>query len=165
MPNQEIAVTWLKARRERAFRLLAAREHSLAELHAKLTRLTKKEQEQPSLLPEQSVRNELIDKLIEELLEQNFVSNERFIASLSNKILRQGKGPLAFKLACQEHQLENHLIADTSAKLEQLWPEQLARVVEKKFGSSLPTNPKDQAKVYRFLASRGFTPSQISQLF
>lgn len=165
-PDQsEVANNWLKARRERALRYLATREHSVAELTSKLAKLTKKEQEQPSLLPSATARQAVIDNLISELIEQNYLSNQRFIVSLSNKILRQGKGPQAFKMACQEHQLESYLVSEKLEKLEALWPAQIERVAIKKFGEQMPSEQKEKAKAYRFLASRGFTPNQIHSLF
>lgn len=166
MPTQaDLTATWLKARRERALRYLAARDHSQAELTKKLTQLTRKEQQQADQQPSAASREELVAGLIDELLANNYLCDERFLHSLTNKLLRQGKGPIAFKQAFQEHKLAADLVAEQLDKLEEIWPEQLARVATKKFGEELPSEQKAKAKAFRFLASRGFTPNQIFSLF
>lgn len=163
MLDENSSATWLEARRERAFRLLSSREHSQAELSRKLNQLSRKEAAQTHLLPDVATRSQLTEGLVAELVERDYLSDERFIRSLRDKILRQGKGVIAFKFACREHQLASSLVNAELMNLEAIWPVQIARVITKKFGDQLPADQKSRAKAYRFLASRGFTPDLIQK--
>lgn len=163
MLNADQLAVWLQARRERAFRLLSSREHSQAELSRKLNQLTRREAAKPDLAPDATTRSQLIEELVAELVERDYQSDERFIRSLRDKILCQGKGVIAFKFACREHQLASSLVNAELMNLEEIWPEQISRVIAKKFGNQLPTDQKSRAKAYRFLASRGFTSDLIQK--
>ncbi|NLW04024.1 MAG: regulatory protein RecX [Pseudomonadaceae bacterium] len=157
------AKKWLKARRERAFRLLAAREQSLHELREKLLKPTSAELADPQKTPPTSTCQALVDQLIDFLLEHDLQSDERFIDDLSNKFLRQGKGPIALKQGYYQHQLEASLVYRHLQSLEHLWYLQVMRVREKRFGDQPPANQREIGQMQRFLAQRGFTPSQIRQ--
>ncbi|GLR62747.1 regulatory protein RecX [Marinospirillum insulare] len=161
--QDDLALDWIKARRERAFRLLAAREQSLHELQEKLLKPTSAETANPEKTPSQAKCTELIDQLIDWLLEHDLQSDERFIESLTNKYLRQGKGPLALQQGYWKHQLDKDLITQQLKRLEPLWYAQVMRVREKRFGHLAPSDQREAAKMQRFLASRGFTPDQIRQ--
>lgn len=152
---------WIQARRERAFRLLAAREQSQQELQEKLLKPTAQEIANPDLIPGIEVQEQLVQDLMQWLQEQDLQSDARFIASLTNKLLRQGKGIYAFKQAWSQHQLAPNLIAAQLAQLEDLWEQQVIRVKEKRFGTQPPVDARDAAKMQRFLAQKGFTAAQI----
>lgn len=161
--HNSIAKKWIKARRERAFRLLAAREQSLHELREKLFKPTKAETEDPEKTPPTATCQTLLDELIEFLLKHDLQSDKRFIEDLSNKFLRQGKGPIALEQAFRQHQLDKNLISQQFATLEHLWYPQVMRVREKRFGDQAPINQREVGQMQRFLAQRGFTPDLIRQ--
>lgn len=159
--QDSVAEAWIKARRERAFRLLAAREQSLHELREKLFKPTAAETADPEKTPDQATCTELINQLIEFLLEHDLQSDERFIESLANKFLRQGKGPLALQQGYWKHQLAKQLVNQQLKSLEPLWYPQIMRVREKRFGNQPPIDQREAGKMQRFLAQRGFTPDLI----
>lgn len=158
-----IATDWIKARRERALRLLAAREQSLHELGEKLLRPTAAETADPKKIPPSAICAELLEQLIAWLLELDLQSDQRFIESITNKTLRQGKGPIALQQVYRQHHLDATLVNLQLQNLEDLWYPQIMRVREKRFGNQLPTDKREIGQMQRFLAQRGFTPNQIRQ--
>ena len=156
---------WQKGLRERAFRLLARREHSRQELASKLlyprnSPTKHKIQLPPEDLSHQQVQDE-IEQLLNKLEANDLLSDERFAETLTRQYLRKGKGLLALQQAYQEHQLDSAITRPLLNNLAPLWQEQANRVREKRFGDQPPANQKEAAKMQRFLASRGFTPEQI----
>lgn len=156
---------WQKGLRERAFRLLARREHSRYELGDKL--LTPRNspsqykiQPPPDNLSSTQIHAE-INLLLDKLETNNLLSNQRFAENLTNQYLRKGKGPLALKQAYQTHRLDESITQPLLAKLAHRWQEQANRVREKRFGTLPAADPRDAAKMQRFLAQRGFTSEQI----
>ena len=161
--QDSIATDWIRARRERAFRLLAAREQSLHELREKLLKPTAKEMADPSKIPASAICAELLEPLIAWLLELDLQSDQRFIEGITNKLLRQGKGPIALQQVYRQHHLDATLVNLHLQSLEGLWYSQVMRVREKRFGDQAPANQREIGQMQRFLAQRGFTPHQIRQ--
>lgn len=155
---------WLQARRERAFRLLAAREHSRHELREKLLRdhnKTRPEQDETPLFQEPEQATSLIEQLLDQLAEQQLQSDQRFLDSQVRQYLSRGKGPLALQQACRQHRLDPVQVSEALQALDKLWPRQIQRVREKRFGNEPPADAREAARMQRFLAQRGFTPEQI----
>lgn len=161
--KSRIATDWIKARRERAFRLLAAREQSLHELREKLLKPTAAEAADPSKIPPSAICAELLEQLIAWLLELDLQSDQRFIEGMANKMLRQGKGPIALQQVYRQHHLDATLVNRHLQSLEDLWYPQVMRVRERRFGDQAPVNQREIGQMQRFLAQRGFTPHQIRQ--
>lgn len=156
---------WQKGLRERAFRLLARREHSRQELGSKLLNprnspTKHKIQAPPEELSRQQIQH-AIEQLLDKLVANDLLSDERFADNLTRQYLRKGKGPLALQQAYQEHQLDSAITQPLLSKLAHLWQEQANRVREKRFGDQPPVDQREAAKMQRFLASRGFTSEQI----
>jgi regulatory protein len=156
---------WQKGLRERAFRLLARREHSRHELTDKLFSPRNSPSKHKILPPPENlssaqVRAE-INLLLDKLETNGLLSDQRFAENLTNQYLRKGKGPLALKQAYQAHQLDESITQPLLAALAHRWQEQANRVREKRFGSLPAADQKDAAKMQRFLAQRGFSPEQI----
>lgn len=155
---------WLQARRERAFRLLAAREHSRNELREKLLRNNGRDdlpEDDTPLFTEPEQATNLIEQLLDQLAEQQLQSDRRFLDSLVRQYLSRGKGPLALQQACRQHRLDPAAVNETLQHLEKSWPRQIQRVKEKRFGNEPPADVREAARMQRFLAQRGFTPEQI----
>lgn len=159
--QDSIAENWIRARRERAFRLLAIREQSLHELHEKLLKPTSKETADPDKTPPLATCNQLINQLVEWLLKHDLQSDQRFIEDLTNKLLRQGKGPIALRQAYRKHQLDSALVNEQLTALDALWYQQIMRVREKRFGDQAPIDMREAGQMQRFLAQRGFTQGLI----
>ena len=136
------------ALRVRALRLLGRREHSRAELTAKL----KAEAEDPQAL----------EKLLDEFEQRGWLSEARVADSVLHARRRR------FGLARIEHELRAKGLSPETVEraLDQAAATELesARAVwSKKFGR-LPVNLTERARQSRFLASRGFSAQVIRRV-
>jgi regulatory protein len=132
----------------RALKYLSAREHSRAELARKLA-------------PHASSLDEL-DALLNTLEAANWLSAERFVASMVHRKAAQ-YGTLRMQSELSRHQLPKEL---TQTAIEDLRNTELERAHAlwlKRF--KVPANtPQEQAKQARFLASRGFQGDTIRRV-
>ncbi|USA54048.1 regulatory protein RecX [Acinetobacter sp. C32I] len=126
--------------RSYAFALLTRRDYSQAELVAKLN--------QYAINPEE------VAKLVEELAQQNYQSDQRVAELTLASQLRKGKGLQRIKQALKAKQLDSDLITEELQDVD--WLNQAYQLKLKKFGQEVATDPKIKAKQIRFLQYRGF---------
>ena len=126
--------------RSYAFALLTRRHYSQAELIAKLN--------QYAINPEE------VAKLVEELAQQNYQSDQRVAELTLASQLRKGKGLQRIKQALKAKQLDSDLITEELQDVD--WLNQAYQLKLKKFGQEVATDPKIKAKQIRFLQYRGF---------
>lgn len=126
--------------RARALALLARREHSRAELSAKLARA--------------GCPSESIGPLLDVLEADGLLSEQRYVDSKTRSLIGRGKGPLAIRAA-----LGRGLPESSDAAPD--WIAQARGVLRKRFGEVPPADRTETARRARFLASRGYTPTQI----
>lgn len=126
--------------RARALALLARREHSRAELSAKLARA--------------GCLSETIGSLLEALEAEGLLSEQRYVDSKTRSLIGRGKGPLAIRAV-----LGRHLPETTEAPPD--WVRQARGILTKRFGPLPPADRAETARRARFLAARGYTPGQI----
>jgi regulatory protein len=133
----------------RALRWLANREHSTHELRTKLLRAAG-----GAHTPAE------VDVLLEQLLAQGHLSNERFVESrLHARSARFGNRRI-------EQELRQHGVALDADTQAQLRASELARAREvwrKKFGT-LARDPSARARQARFLAARGFSAEVVHRI-
>ncbi len=135
---------------QRAYDLLARREHSRAELTYKLARIE----------PDPALLETVLDKLCQESLQ----SDERFTESFINHCINKGQGSLKIDQTLQQRGIAKHLI-DTALHDKRIdWLSLAAQVRSKKYGLATPKDYKNKAKQSRFLYSRGFNHDVINQL-
>lgn len=155
---EEVDLELVKLIQARAVYLLAMREHGSKELNVKL--LQKFDYAQSENLPF------LVDFVISECQENNYLSDERFIESYVRVAIEKGQGPYKIK---QELQLKTAELDLVNAYLdldESDWIDVASSVLEKKYGDTRkPKQIKEQAKRVRFLQSRGFSQNQIWKAF
>ena len=148
--TQEKAVTQssgpsLKAR---AIDFLSRREHSRSELHRKLQR--------------HSDDLEAINQLLDQLEQDNWLSNERFAHSLLNR--RQHKfGSRRLLYELRQHGVDEEQLQHAQEQLQATEYERAFDVWQRKFGSK-PIDQKAWAKQHRFMASRGFSPDLLRRI-
>ncbi|MCU4367831.1 regulatory protein RecX [Acinetobacter courvalinii] len=126
--------------RSYAFALLTRREYSQAELIAKLN--------QYAINPEE------VEKLVEELAQNNYQSDQRVAELTLASQLRKGKGLQRIKQALKAKQLDAELITEELQEVD--WLDQAYQLKLKKFGEEVATDPKIKARQIRFLQYRGF---------
>ncbi|NKB75470.1 MAG: hypothetical protein GKR96_00150 [Gammaproteobacteria bacterium] len=132
--------------REKAFGLLARREHSEFELRSKLCPLAS-----PML----------IDELIGRLIQKNIQSDLRFAEMLCRSRFNQGKGPLKLYHELSQNQIDSCIVEQVMKPYEDGWRDLAKQVREKKFGTAPVDNYREWARQARFLQQRGFNASHF----
>lgn len=131
--------------------LLSRREHSLAELKAKLAA--------------REFAAEEIEATIEKLADEGLVSDARFAESFVGSRLRRGQGPVRIRMELERRGVGSDLVHAYLATLDEDWDELAAQVRARKFGAELPDDFNDKARQARFLQQRGFTAEQVRAAF
>lgn len=132
-----------------AMRMLAAREHSTAELRAKLV---KKSDDQAA-----------IAKLIDEFTEAGYLNDERFAEIFVRQKSQVGKGPYVIRQLLKAKGIGEQHIAAAFNNNDSDWFELAMLAYQKKFRTPIE-DIKDKAKRQRFLMSRGFSSDVISKV-
>lgn len=126
-------------------RYLARREHSRAELHAKL---------QPYVQ-----ESEDLEAVLDELEKRNWLSDVRAATLVvDSKQGRFGTQRIAHEL--RQKGIPENLIADALPQLKETELDAAREVWQRKFGIQ-PQDSKEKAKQIRFLQSRGFSMEVI----
>lgn len=133
-----------------AVRLLASREHTLTELRRKLAR--------------KAQDDELLEQVLDGLQAQGLQSDERFVEQYIDSRRRKGYGPVRIYNELQQKGVAPELIQAWLDEGDQAWRELLQEVSHRKFGSSRPSDFKEQAKRARFLEYRGFRTELIREV-
>jgi regulatory protein len=132
----------------RAMRYLARREHSRAELRAKL-------------LPHVQ-EGEDADAVLDDLEKHNWLSDER-AAELMVNVRRPRFGTQRIAHELRQKGIAENLIDDAIPHLKETEFDAAREVWQKRFGT-LPQDQKEKAKQVRFLQSRGFALDVIFKL-
>lgn len=134
----------------RALRLLAQREHSRAELEAKLARHVQE--------------GEDLAALLDELQRRNFINEERVAESVVHRrAARFGAQRVAQEL--RRKGLDEDLVRATAAQLADTELERALAVWRQRFGGVPPAaTPQERARQMRFLAARGFAADVVRQV-
>lgn len=131
-------------------RLLAAREHTRAELRRKLV--------DRGHLPQ------TVAQVLDDLGERGLQSDERFTEQYVALRSRKGYGPLRIRAELAERGIEAALIEVWLDPRDPAWRDQLREVARAKFGAGPPADRKDMARRARFLEYRGFPQDHIRRL-
>ena len=137
--------------RNKALDLLARREHSVAELRAKL------------LVRE--FEPDTVELAIDQLVHEGLVSDERFADAFVTARARKGQGPVKIRAELSQRGVADGLIETSIGEVDVDWFAIARQVRERKYGEQSPTDYKERARQSRFLQSRGFTMEQISGAF
>ena len=136
--------------REAAMDLLSRREHSYFELQQKLQRKGHESAD--------------IDAALKALVEENLLSDERFVESFVHSRRERGSGPRKIAAELAQKGVSDSLISRYLDERSPLWIERAAEVRARKFGALLPDDFKEKARQMRFLQQRGFTTEQIQSV-
>ena len=105
------------------------------------------------------------DDILDQLEDQGFISETRYCAAFVNdKIRFQGWGKEKIRMALKQKRLPTSLIEEAlDAFPEEEYQERLQTIIARKAATLSESDPYlRQAKLARFLASRGFSYSDIS---
>lgn len=132
--------------RASAMRILARREHSVAQLKRKLG--------------QRGHSIETSGEIIESLADAGLQSDSRFAETLARSRAGQGYGPLRIRAELKEARIPDAEIRAAFEALDCDFTQRAVEVRERKFGKQ-PERGAESQKQYRFLASRGFESDQI----
>jgi regulatory protein len=132
----------------RAMRYLARREHSRAELRAKL-------------LPH-AQEGEDVDAVLDDLEKHNWLSDAR-AAELMVNVRRPRFGTQRIAHELRQKGIADNLIDQAIPHLKETELDAAREVWQKRFGA-LPQDQKEKAKQVRFLQSRGFSLDVIFKI-
>jgi regulatory protein len=127
---------------------LAMREHSRKELFDKLKRKDFSE-------------NVDLDALLDELEENNYLNEERFVESYIRCRIARGQGAVKIINDLRQRGITTSLINRAMQEADVDWFVLASEQREKKFGENKPVDFKEKAKQMRFLSSRGFSAEVI----
>lgn len=133
--------------RAKAMDLLARREHSTAELRAKLR--------QRELDPDE------IDAALVRLSGEGLLSDERYVEAFVAAHRRKGHGPNRIRAELRQKGVAEELVdAQLSASAAD-WTALARQVRAKRFGAARPKEFRERARQVRFLEMRGFPADAI----
>ncbi|MGI9326964.1 MAG: regulatory protein RecX [Pseudomonadales bacterium] len=144
------------AARTAALRALGRREYSEFELRSKL---------------ERNHDLNVVEAVLEELTQEHLLSDERFAEVFVRSRIGRGQGPLRIRQDLRQKGVEEELIDACLTFDADHWRELASQVLSKRSDLQRVMREQDpelryrgQAKVGRFLASRGFPSDIIHQL-
>jgi regulatory protein len=136
-----------KAVEATAVRLLAGREHSVAELQRKLLH----KGHPPAA----------VAAVIEKLQLKKLVCDERFVDAFIRHHAQRGQGPIRIRAELRQQGITDGVVEEHLQAAGLDWAS-LARAVRvRKFGAAPPKGMAERAKQGRFLQYRGFNSDQI----
>ncbi|MDD5753196.1 MAG: regulatory protein RecX [Methylococcales bacterium] len=137
--------------KDQCLRLLTRREHSQKEL---LTKLMQKGFERADIQP-----------IIDELAQQNWQSDERFVECYARYRFQKGFGEVAIRYELSQKGIDvaPKTLDDILLTIADDWLGLLSQVYFKKYGEIIPISHHEWSKRSRFLLQRGFSSSQITQ--
>ncbi|MEC9375903.1 MAG: regulatory protein RecX [Pseudomonadota bacterium] len=134
-----------------AMKLMARRERSETELRQKLIA--------------RDFDSCKIDKVIDDLLSRNLLSDKRFAEAYTKSRSRKGYGPVRIKNELNQRGVNDDIVQICLANEADQWESRAFSARRKKFGINLPSEFKEKARQMRFLEYRGFTTNQINSAF
>jgi regulatory protein len=137
--------------RQVALGLLARREHSVLELHHKLSR-----RGFPSLL---------VEAVLAQLVAEDLLNETRYAEVYALSRADKGYGPLRIQRELQERGVSDVIVSAILAGLDEDWMPKLIQLHRKRFDAVRPREMAEEARQMRFLRQRGFTLEQIKTLF
>lgn len=162
--------TGLASIRFAAMNILAGREHSWLELKSKLQRKFRQKQEKSAQQGEFEENDcaeidTTIDIVLEQLLQDKLLDDQRFTESFVRSRISRGNGPLKIRHELVERGIPSEIIDDYLDDSYEFWQETIEAVRSKRFGTESPEDYKEQTKQSRFLYQRGFGSDLIRRLF
>jgi len=135
---------------EAAVRLLARREHSRAELTAKLL--------------QRGFDDQRVDTEISRLAAAGLQDDTRFASLFAEQRAARGDGPRKIEAALGERGIPPETIASALEPLRDGWRERAREALRKRFGEAAATDRKERGRRARFLQSRGFPGGLAAEL-
>lgn len=131
----------------RGVRLLAMREHSVKEITNKLL--------------DKSDKSDLVHAVVDELLSNKYLSDERFTESYIRARGSRGFGPVKIRSELKVKGVNSTLIQEHLIESSVFWLDIATTQYQKKYGDAPVSDYNAWTKRARFMQSRGFTMEHI----
>lgn len=130
--------------------LLARREHSRVEIYRKLSA--------------HCDDLELLNQVLDQLVSEGLLSDQRFAEEFVRYRRNRGFGPLHIQADLKNRGVSEQIVADSVDLDGDQWRYDLSELYQKRYRGIPASDRKEQAKRSRFLQSRGFHPAQIRRV-
>ena len=134
----------------KALDLVSRREHSCYELIQKLNKRF------PETMP-------VIEDVVQKLVTNNILNDERFAEMYLNSRARKGFGPKKIEMELNSKKIDSSVIANAIAEYDS-WAENAENELLKKFKGIKPNDFNSKMKQKQFLFNRGFSTQIIEQI-
>tara|TARA_B100001115_G_scaffold131308_1_gene99091 strand:+ start:42 stop:482 length:441 start_codon:yes stop_codon:yes gene_type:complete len=134
----------------KALDLVSRREHSCYELIQKLNKRF------PETMP-------VIEDVVQKLVTNNILNDERFAEMYLNSRARKGFGPKKIEMELHSKKIDSSFIATAIAEYDN-WAENAENELLKKFKGIKPNDFNSKMKQKQFLFNRGFSTQIIEQI-
>jgi len=134
-----------------AYRLLGRREYSVFELRQRLLQKWTAAREVEAL----------VEELLEALVTENLLSDERFAESFVRSRVARHQGPLKIRAALRQKGVDEALVSAELAARSERWADLAAEWLERQHAG--PVDFATRGKLYRRLANRGFSHDQAME--
>lgn len=131
----------------KGIKLLSMREHSVKEIENKLSAKCE--------------RLDLISAVVEELLEKDYLSNDRFTESYVRAKQQRGFGPSKIRSELLAKDIKSNMIELYLNASSVIWYDNAENQYNKKYGDEPISDYNTWTKRARFMQSRGFTMEHI----
>lgn len=135
--------------REQCIRLLARREHSRQELRTKLA--------------QRDCDRTVVDRVLDALIEERLLSDERFTEQFVRQRLEAGYGPMKIRADLSERGIGGELAGPHLDLGETEWRDRCLATWQRRFRSP-PQDRRDWGRQARFLANRGFSSDHVRRV-
>lgn len=140
----------LKSIKDVCLRLLARREHSRLELKNKLL--------------SRGFDKDRIDRVLDDLAEQDWLSDSRFAECYARQRIEKGFGPNRIDYELRQLGIENFDLQEIVTETAGSWLNVLLEVYRKKYRQEDAITLSEWSKRSRFLLQRGFSGGMIAVL-
>ena len=134
----------------KALDLVSRREHSCYELIQKLNKRF------PETMP-------VIEDVVQKLVTNNILNDERFAEMYLNSRARKGFGPKKIEMELNSKKVDSSFIVSAIAEYDS-WAENAENELLKKFKGIKPNDFNSKMKQKQFLFNRGFSTQIIEQI-
>ena len=130
-----------------ALRLLNRRDYAAGELSARLA--------------ERGVGVEVADSVVERLVAERLVDDERFAGHYVDWQAGRGQGPIRIAAELRERGIAGEVVDSAVGARDARWREACRQLRRRRFGEAAPADYKERARQARFLQYRGFSADQV----
>ena len=115
-------------------------------------------------LTQKNFEDDEIESVIEQLIDKNLLSDERFSESYINMRKRRGYGPIRIAMELRERGVEDSVFEDYLDRNNSQWREIMQQQYVKKYGNQVAEDYAEKAKRAKHLQSRGFPLDWVFKL-